>query len=71
MKDHSDRIIELESQLAHLQRQYDELNQVVIDQTRDIQRLLKQALKWEQDLDRLKHAVEPRGELADEKPPHY
>ncbi|PNY37317.1 SlyX family protein [Rhodopirellula sp. MGV] len=71
MADNEKRMIELESQLAHLQHQYDVLNQVVVEQSRDLNRMKVQVLKWEQELDRLKSAVEPRGDLADEKPPHY
>ncbi|MCC9602484.1 SlyX family protein [Stieleria sp. JC731] len=71
MPNNNERLVEVETQLAHLQRQYDELNQVVVDQSRYIDRLTRQILKWEQELDRVKSAVDPQINMTDEKPPHY
>ncbi len=71
MKTQQERITELEISLAHLQRQYDVLNEVVTEQTSRLDRVVKQIARWEQRLDRLKHAVETESDPLDEKPPHY
>lgn len=66
-----DRLVELESQLAHQQRVCDQLNEVVVDHTKTIMEL-------EYKLSRLEHQFKDlRGQTAelrdpvDEKPPHY
>ena len=71
MKNDTDRIIQLEIQLAHLQRQYDVLNVVVTEQSMQLDRATKQIAKWEQTVDRIKNATESLGDPLDEKPPHY
>ncbi len=60
-----DRLVDLEIRYTHLERQLAELNQVVVDQQRTIDGLLKQM-----------GALATRvGELGDaqpsERPPHY
>ena len=58
----------IESHLAHLERQYEELNAVVIEQGRTIARLLKENTK-------VSHAVQAmeleRIRANNPKPPHY
>jgi len=62
------RLVQGEASLAHLERNFDELNSVVIDQSRTITRLQKQlevlgeTLRG-QDVDRL--------QPHNQKPPHY
>jgi uncharacterized coiled-coil protein SlyX len=64
----SERLEKIEATLAHLERQYDELNQVVIEQARLIKRLTAQQ-------QRLSETVEneegERIRATDPKPPHY
>ncbi|MEL6107279.1 MAG: SlyX family protein [Planctomycetota bacterium] len=71
MKSSAERITELETQLAHLQRQYDVLNQVLIDQAGDLAALRKRLSSQERMLEELKRGAEPMGDPLDEKPPHY
>jgi uncharacterized coiled-coil protein SlyX len=63
-----ERLQKLETHLAHVERQYDELNQVVIDQSRIITRLQKELSKTStavetMELDRIR--------ANNTKPPHY
>ena len=62
------RLERIESHLAHLERQYEELNQVVIEQSATIKKLQSQQQRMAQtveasELERIK-ATNP-------KPPHY
>ena len=62
------RLERIESHLAHLERHYEELNQVVIEQSATIKKLQSQQQRIAQsvesaDLERIK-ATNP-------KPPHY
>lgn len=63
-----ERLQKLEANLAHVERQYDELNQVVIEQSRIITRLQK-------ELTKTSHVVETmeldRIRANNTKPPHY
>ena len=64
----SQRLERIESHLAHLERQYEELNQVVIEQSATIKKLQSQQQRMAQtveasELERIK-ATNP-------KPPHY
>ena len=64
------RLTELESSMMHLQNDYDSLNEVVLENARR----LEQVLKTIQGLtDRLKVISEPQSERSaeDEVPPHY
>ena len=71
MKSDQERITDLEISLAHLQRQYDVLNEVVTAQNAQLDRALKRMSKWEENFDRLKNAVDSPSDPQDEKPPHY
>ena len=62
------KIQALESSLAHLEHQYDQLNQVVLEQSRQLARLMTLHQKVSQtvesiELDRIKSNIT--------KPPHY
>lgn len=64
----SERITRLEASLAHLERLFDDLNAVVVEQDRRLARLekrLDQVAQWFEggELDRLRQ--------LQEKPPHY
>ena len=63
-----ERIEKLESHMAHLERQIDQLNEVVIQQSQELDRLKKLA-------GRLSHSLESaeleRIKSVDSKPPHY
>lgn len=68
MSDAEQRLERIESHLAHLERQYEELNQVVIEQARIIARLQKENEKVSSavqtiELDRIR--------TNNPKPPHY
>jgi uncharacterized coiled-coil protein SlyX len=67
-EDFSDRLARIETHLAHVERQYEELNQVVIEQAKAIKRLLAQQQRLAEsvetvELDRIKS--------TNPKPPHY
>lgn len=66
--DTAERLAKMESHIAHLERQYEQLNEVVVDQARIIGRLQKELLKTSRavetiELERIKANVA--------KPPHY
>ena len=65
------RLEELEFQLAHLQRQFDQLNEVVTGQADTIDRLQRKISTLEGSVSNLKTASEPATDPLDEKPPHY
>ncbi|QEF98128.1 hypothetical protein Mal15_21750 [Stieleria maiorica] len=71
MNDETERIKHLEMQLAHLQRQYDVLNDVVTEQSMLLDRVNKRISKWEQEVDRIKNVTDSESHPLDEKPPHY
>lgn len=71
MKSETERITDLETQLAHLQRQYDVLNEVVTQQANQLDSVVKRIAKWESTVERIKNATDPIGDPLDEKPPHY
>lgn len=64
----SERLLRLESHVAHLERQYEELNQVIIEQGRVIKKLQTHQQRIAEsietaELDRIKS--------TNAKPPHY
>jgi uncharacterized coiled-coil protein SlyX len=68
MSDNASRLDRIESHLAHLEKQYEELNQVVIEQARIIARLQKEHAKVStavqtMEIDRIS--------ANNTKPPHY
>jgi uncharacterized coiled-coil protein SlyX len=64
----AERLQRLESHLSHLERQYEELNQVVIDQAKAIKKL-------QTNQQRIAESVETaeldRINSTNSKPPHY
>jgi len=66
------RLETLESKLAHLELAFDELNQVVYEQAKRLDKLQAQAEKFQ---GRLKEVVEDLQSqpfsAEDERPPHY
>lgn len=61
------RLMAVEASLAHLERHFDDLNSVVIDQTRLLGRLQKRIDELGQAFD----ARETERPPQQEKPPHY
>jgi SlyX protein len=64
----SRRLTQIESHIAHLENQVEQLNAVVVDQSRTIERLKKEARRHSDalqtmELDRIK--------TTNPKPPHY
>ena len=68
MNDHTERIEKLEAHVAHLERQIDQLNEVVIQQSQELDRLKKQVGRVSQTLE---NAELERIKSVDTKPPHY
>ena len=67
-----DRCIELEMKLAHQQRLCEQLNDVVVDHTRQIMNLERLVDQFRKQLGELRETR--KGEqinLAEERPPHY
>jgi uncharacterized coiled-coil protein SlyX len=62
------RLLRVESSLAHLERQHEELNSVVVDQTRILARLQKELARATQALE---SAELERIRANNQKPPHY
>ncbi len=63
-----DRLEKLESQLAFLERQYDELNSVVISQGRTLSRVQAELARANESL---QSAEMERIRATNPKPPHY
>ena len=73
MSDSSDiheKIVQLESLVAHLQHEFDQLNAEVIEQNRVIETLQSAHLKLEHQIESLADDGESRNP-EQEKPPHY
>lgn len=64
----ADRILRLEAAIAHLERNYDALNTVVIEQGRQIGRLTK---RLEELGETLQSQEGERFPPHNQKPPHY
>jgi uncharacterized coiled-coil protein SlyX len=68
MNDLAARLETIESHLAHLERHYEELNQVVIEQARLLARLQKESAKVSETIGTIE--IE-RIRATNPKPPHY
>ena len=68
MNDYAERIEKLEAHAAHLERQIDQLNEVIIQQSQELDRLKKQVGRVSQSLE---SAELDRIKSVDPKPPHY
>jgi uncharacterized coiled-coil protein SlyX len=67
-KDLTERLEKLETHLAHLERQYDELNGVVIEQAKRIKKLQSHQQRLAETLE---NAELERVRSTNPKPPHY
>src|SRR5690606_14518794 len=65
------RVTTLEERYAHLERSFAELNEVVIDQQRRIERLEAILQIMHDRVDRLDPTIDPPRDAAEERPPHY
>ncbi|MFG0260897.1 MAG: SlyX family protein [Novipirellula sp. JB048] len=65
------RLVELEIQLAHVQRAYDHLNEVVTDQAMRQDRMQAALKAMKEKMSELKADEELAEDPRDEKPPHY
>ena len=65
------RVTELEIQLAHTQRVVEQLNEVVTEQPKQLDRVMRSVTRFEEKLDDFKYKIEEKRDLLDEKPPHY
>jgi SlyX protein len=59
------RLVDLEIRYAHLERQLQELSEVVFAQQRQLDALTKQLKQFQSQL------LEPNEAVPNEKPPHY
>lgn len=66
----TERIVELESQIAHLQHDLDQLGSVVYEQRKLIEQLQGEQQKLAQRLEELQEGPEQR-DPESERPPHY
>ncbi len=67
-EDSAERLRQIESHLAHLERQHDLLNEVVVAQGRELARIATQLRRLSQTIE----AVElDRIKSTNPKPPHY
>jgi SlyX protein len=67
---HSDRIVELELLVTHLQRDLDTLNEVLLGQQKQLDTLGKLLARLDDRVARLGDDDEPR-DPVEERPPHY
>ena len=67
----NDRSTELEIQLVHMQRLYDQLNEVVTEQSLELDRMQRRMTMLETQLKNVTVKSEPAEDPLDEKPPHY
>ena len=64
----SERLERLETHIAHLERQYEELNQVIIDQAKVIRKLQSHQQRLAESLET---SEMERIKSTNSKPPHY
>ena len=67
--DDSQRITDLEERLTYQQHLIDQLNDVVLSQSRQLERLSRELAGYVTAVERLAQGVQ--GDLPHEKPPHY
>jgi SlyX protein len=66
----TDSLIELESQVMHLQNDLKQMNNVILDQQREIESLNQRIQQLESRLEETGEGPENRDPL-EERPPHY
>ena len=64
------KLVDLESLIAHLQYEFEQLNAVIINQNQRIDQLQTSQRKFEHQLQTLEEDLEKR-DPEDERPPHY
>jgi SlyX protein len=69
--DTEQRLINLETQLAHQQHICDQLNEVIIEQSKRMVRIERIILQLENHLGDLQCTTGESRDVVDEKPPHY
>lgn len=69
--DIGDRVMGLESAIAHQQREYELLNQVVVEQADLIVKLERRLKELEASLKSVEGRLPEDRDLVEEKPPHY
>jgi SlyX protein len=70
-KDPQTRITELEIQLAHLQRLFEQLNDVVTQQAGRVDKIAAAQKKLEEKINQTRVGESESVDPLDEKPPHY
>lgn len=70
-KSSDERVTEVECILMHLQKTLLDLNQVVIEQGRSIDKLKREIKQLAVDFRQVREANSPTRTAADEIPPHY
>lgn len=68
MENDSERIKKLESHVAQLERQVDQLNEVVVEQTRGFEKMRTQLRRLSQTIENIEME---RIRSTNSKPPHY
>ena len=66
-----ERVFALETALAHHQREYDQLNEVVIEQAESLELLHRRLQKLEATLEDVRERLPDERDPMDERPPHY
>jgi uncharacterized coiled-coil protein SlyX len=66
-----ERITKLETGLSHLQRLFEQLDEVVTAQSLENQRMERRISQLQEQLKQLKEKPDTGGDPLDEKPPHY
>ena len=66
----ADRLIRLETAVAHLQHDFERLHSVALELQAELRQLTLRQMRLEQRLDRLEQPPEPRSP-AEERPPHW
>ena len=70
-RDLNERMTELEIHLAHVQRLYEQLNQVVTSQALEADRTERRITQLQNQIKELKDKPVAAVDPLDEKPPHY
>ncbi len=65
------RLIALETELAHQQRLCEQLNEVLIEHTKAITQMERIILRLEGQVKEIRRQAEDAKDPADDKPPHY
>ena len=71
MKADKDRLTDLEFGLTHIQRMYEQLNEVVTAQSLANQRMEQRISQLQEQIKQLKEKPQSAPDPLDEKPPHY